>query len=430
MTITTTTAYQINLMLRQGSFILLSILLVKSGISTDNIGVFETLMFISTTVSFFWLNALLQGILTQLAPLNNFEKRAFKFNIFLITNILSIIIFFVLIIFKKPFLLFFTAHAELPHFEIFCIYVLLNLPPYILENFWIVENRPLSILAYSALSHILLPLSIILPIWMGYSFEVSVWGMVIVSIIRYSVLIINVLQNGIFKINRLLIQSFIVLCLPLMGYTFLGGLVTTFSNWIVNWHFEGDKTVFAIFRFGAREFPLALALATGMSSAIVPILASTSLEKKDFAVLKNKSLRLWHLLFPLSIVLMLASRWLFKTVFSNDYSASADIFNIYLLLLLSRALFPQSILLAKKETAVMLKISIVETILIILLSFILIFPLGLKGVAWATVIGFLIEKILMILFLKKRYNIDFQDYTNVKFYLFYSIILIASYFYS
>ena len=212
MSLTTTTAYQINLILRQGSFILLSILLVKSGLSTDNIGVFETLMFISTTVSFFWLNALLQGILTQLAPLNDIEKQALKFNIFLITNILSITIFFILMIFKKPFLLFFTTQPELPHFEIFCIYILLNLPPYILESFWIVENRPLSILAYSALSHILLPLSIMLPIWMSYSFEVSVWGMVVVSIIRYSVLIINILQNGIFEINRLLIQSFMVLC--------------------------------------------------------------------------------------------------------------------------------------------------------------------------------------------------------------------------
>ena len=76
----------------------------------------------------------------------------------------------------------------------------------------------------------------------------------------------------------------------------------------------------------------------------------------------------------------------------------------------------------------MLKISIVETILIIVLSFILIFSMGLKGVAWATVIGFLIEKILMILFLKKRYSIDFQDYTNVKIYLFYSILLVAAYF--
>ena len=78
----------------------------------------------------------------------------------------------------------------------------------------------------------------------------------------------------------------------------------------------------------------------------------------------------------------------------------------------------------------MLKISIVETVIIIVLSFILIFPMGLKGVAWATVIGFLIEKILMILFLKKQYRIDFQDYTNVKFYLFYSILLVTTYSYS
>lgn len=427
MIISTSRAFQINLVLRQGSMILLSVLLVKNGVSSELIGIFETLMFVGTTISFFWINAFLQGTLTQYASSDEVEKKELKFNIFLITNILSIIIFFILWVFKEPFLLFFTYHAHLPFFDIFTIYLLFNLPPFLLESFWIVENKPLSILTYAVLSYTLLPLSIMLPLWLGYGFELSMWGMVAVSLIRYIVLIINVLNNHVFTINPVLIKAFLVLCLPLVGYTFLGGLVTTFSNWIVNWYYEGNKTIFALFRFGAREFPLVLALTTGLSSAVVPLLASTKFKKTDLNLLKNKSVRLWHILFPTSILLMLTSKWLFKTVFSSSYSASADIFNIYLLLLLSRALFPQSILIAKKETSSMLKISIIESIFIVGLSFILIFPLGLAGVAWATVIGFMIEKILMIIFLQKRHTLQWRQYTQVNLYFFYSLLLIAAY---
>lgn len=428
MKLTTTVAYQINLILRQASFIFLSILLVKSGVSTPEIGVFETLIFISSTVSFFWLNAFLQGTLVQYPSISDIEKPVLKFNIFLFTNVFSILVFLILILLKTPFLSFFTGQPDLPYYNIFCLYILFNLPPYLLESFWTAENRPFQILTYAIVSHFMLPLSITFPIWLGYGFEISIWGMVIVSLIRYIWMLKSIHQNGVFTISPDFIKSFFVLCLPLVGYTFLGGFVTTFSNWLVNWHFEGDKTLFAIYRFGAREFPLSLALATGMSSAIVPILASARIGKDNLSLLKGKSVRLWHWLFPISIVLIISSEWLFKTVFSKDYSDSANIFNIYLLLLLSRALFPQSILLALKATSLILKISIIETVFIIILSYILVFPLGLAGIAWATVAGFLLEKLLMIIILKKKYDIGFQDYTDVKLYVLYSLLLIAAYF--
>ena len=428
MKLSITKAYQINLLLRQASLIVLSVLLVKSGVATEEIGFFETLMFVSTTVSFFWLNAFIQGALVQYPSVSDIEKPVVKFNIFLVTNLFSLLVLIVLLLFKTPFLSLMTGHTDLPFYPVFCFYIFLNLPPYLLESFWTAENRPLSILLYAVVSHILLPLSIMLPIWMGYGLEISIWGMVVVSFLRYAWMLSYILQNAAFAIQIPIIQSFLILCLPLVGYTFLGGFVTTFSNWLVNWHFEGDKTIFAIYRFGAREFPLSLALATGMSSAIVPFLASQKVENQNLTVLKDKSVQLWHVLFPVSITLMLTSNWLFPTIFSQDFSESAGIFNIYLLLLLSRAVFPQSILLALKATSLILKISIIEAVFIIILSLVLVFPWGLAGIAWATVAGFLLEKILMIIILKNKYGIGFQDYTEVKLYILYSFLLIAAYF--
>ena len=140
------------------------------------------------------------------------------------------------------------------------------------------------------------------------------------------------------------------------------------------------------------------------------------------------------------------------------FKNSAIVFNIFLLLLISRALFPQTILLALKQTKTLLIISIIETISIVLLSFLGIYwfntegvinfgfwmsdvgstfaeipnpkseIVNTEGVAWALVIGFLIEKIMIVIVLKRQFNIAFSDYTDVKWYLIYSIALILSYF--
>ncbi len=425
--ITTTTAVQFNQILRQASLVLISILLAKSGLTTGDIGVYETLMFIGTTVSYFWLNALIQTALAFIPSLSDKEKPKTIFNIFLIFNGLSLLLFAILLLFKYPISLFFTGKTDLPFFELYALYLVLNFPPLLLESLWTVENRPLSIIAYSVVSHIFLPFAIVVPLWFGKPFLWSFYGLITVAAIRYIWLTIHILQNNKSKILSIdIIRSFLLLALPLMAYSFLNGFVTSFTSWIVNWFHNGDTHIFAVFRYGAREFPLALALATGLSNSLIPVIAKDTTD--GLAVLKKKSERLWHILFPTSIVLMLTARTLFPIVFNPSFADSAGVFCVFLLLLTSRALFPQSILLALKETKTMLWISIIETLVIVVLCFLLIKPFDTEGVAWALVLGFLVEKILIIAFLKKRYTIDFQDYTNVKLYLIYSFLLLSSYF--
>lgn len=424
MKLSVTTAFQINLVLRQVSLVIVSILMVKSGLSSQSIGIFETLMYVATTISFFWLNAFLQGILSFYASIDEKKRKKLVFNITLLVQIACLVIVLLIFIFEKPFLSFLAEKENIPFFHLFLLYFLFNIPPHVLESFWMVENRPVSIFIYALISYILLPLSIMLPIWLGEGLGGGILGMVALSIIRYGWLLIVIIKNNVFTFDKTIIQTFIMLCLPLIGYTFLGGFALIFSNWLVNKYFSGDSTMFVIFRFGAREFPLSLALATGLSSAIVPIL--TIQPKQNLYLLKEKSIRLWHIIFPVSAILMLSAEWLFRRVFSVAYIESAAIFKIYLFLLLSRALFPQSVLLALKETKIIFQISVIETITIVVLSIIGVNMMGLQGIAWATVVGFGIEKILMIMVLSRKYGIPLSSYTDVRLYGFYVFIIILA----
>ena len=425
--ITTTAALQFNQILRQVSLVITSILLAKSGLSVHDIGIYESLLFIGTTLSYFWLNALIQSSLSFIPSVKNDEKPTVIFNIFLIFNVLSLALFLILVTCQQPIALLFTNKADLPYFNLYAFFLLLNFPPLLLESLWTVSDKPKLMVIYALVSHVLLPLMTVLPLWFGKSFEYSFYGMITVAAIRYIWLIINLFQHAqSFIFSKTIWRTFLILALPLMVYSFLNGFIASFTSWIVNWFYGGDKQIFAIFRYGAREFPLALALATGLSNSMIPMLAQNSMEGRT--VLKKKSERLWHILFPTSIGLMLTAKWLFPLVFNPEFAQSSDVFCIFLLLLSSRALFPQTILLALKETNMMLWISIIETLTIIVLCFLFIKPFHTEGVAFALVFGFLLEKILIIWFLKRRYGIDFQDYTNRNLYLLYSFALLISYF--
>ena len=448
--ISTTTALQLNQILRQSTLILISIVMTKSAFGTAQIGIYETLMFISYTLSFFWINAFLQTILTQYPSVSEADKLDYPFNIFLIFNALSIFIFLILWLIPNLSLLVLTGKNEVPNFGVFTFYLLFFLPPFLLESVWAVENRPLSILGFSVLTNGLFLLSIAYPIWTGEGLTACISLLVWASLARYFYLIFAIVSRQKFKIKKGVIRQFIKMATPLMGYALVGGGIVAFGGWLVNWYYKGDFEVFAVYRFGSREFPIINALITGLSSAMIPILlqkgektgalskntepaypkgmGSASFDMQaGFLILKQKSLRIWHILFPMSIVLMFLSKPLFQWIFNAEMVKAVPIFNTFLLLLISRALFPQPIVVALKETKKMFWISMIEVFCIVILGFILIHLIGIQGVAWAMVIGFLIEKILMIVFLKKQYNINFQDYTNVNIYLFYTFALIVSY---
>jgi Na+-driven multidrug efflux pump len=113
-------------------------------------------------------------------------------------------------------------------------------------------------------------------------------------------------------------------------------------------------------------------------------------------------------------------------VFNKNFIESSYVFNIYLLILITRFIFSRIILIGFKDTKPILYSSLVEIIINVALSFSLIKLWGIYGVAIATFLSYVIEKIILVRILNKKYNILLKQYVNVKkLYLFSAILLIC-----
>jgi O-antigen/teichoic acid export membrane protein len=413
--------------LRQGAAILISILLAKSVLTNDEIGTFEMLTFIGTTVSFFWIAGLNQGILPFFPKLNSTDQRPFIFNTFLLFCGISFFVIVLLFFFEKSLTQLLVGQDTLPYFKWYAIYLLFFMPSFLVDYIYLVNNRAKEILGFGVIVFSLQVLVVIIPLFLGKGLLGSIQGLVGLGVFRFLWLLKVVFEFGKIEWRSELMSNYLKLSIPLILYALLSGFPTIFDSWVVGWFYD-DKSTFAIFRYGARELPLTIALANALSMAMIPVIAKQ--HNNTFTELKKKTLNLFHWLFPLSIILMLTSAWWFPKVFNPDFLESASVFNVFLLVIISRFIFPQTILIALGKTKMILYISILETILNIILSVIFVQHFGLVGIAFGTFLAYLFEKVAIAIYLFFQYDISFSKYTPVGWYLFYSLLLATSYFFT
>ena len=206
------------------------------------------------------------------------------------------------------------------------------------------------------------------------------------------------------------------------GTSLISGSAQYIDGIIISTFYNNPET-FAHFRYGAKEFPLVLMLANGLSNAMLPEFSTRRRMKEALAKIKLKSRRLMHLLFPASMLMMLFTRWLFPRVFTPEFIRSADVFLIYLLLIIPRLVFPQTIIIGRKRTRITLIAAILELSLNIPLSLLLIRDYGSVGVALATLIVYIIEKIFLAGYLWVKMKIRPSEYIPLKVYAVYSVLI-------
>lgn len=410
--------------MRLGAAVLTGILLAKSGLPIAEIGAWEMLLYLGTTVTFFWVNGLLQGIVPVYSKLDNGERKTFIFNHFLLFCAIASVLFVLLILGEKWTVPALTGLCELPHFKLFAWYLLLNLPTFPVEYFYLLKERPRSIVIWGIVTFGMHLIVLFLPIKMGYGLEGGITALVGLSGMKFLWAAGLTLKLGQPRFDLRLIMSYLVFCAPLMLSNVVSNLMLLFDNWLVGWHF-GDPETFAIYRYGAREFPLATALVGALGIAIIPSLTQSPVA--GLAELKAKSLRLMHWLFPLTIILLCVSKLLFPIIFNPDFSSSADLFNIYLLTLASRVLLPASIVLAKGDSSSLLRVSVLELGVKILLGFLFLQAWGLPGLAFSVVLSFWVEKLGLIWILEKKHGVRTKEWIDWRWYLGYVAALVAGY---
>ena len=411
-------------------FLLASIAFTKSHLTNERIGDFEMMMLIYNLVSFFWVTGIIQSLLSIYNNNNVFpgikndpkRKSPEIFNAFLLLSVFSLILFIAGHIFKGH-LYVYNNIQEIPHVDLLLWYILFNNPTNLIEYIYLLRNQSKMIFLYGFVSYSLQLVFLIVPIFLGYDIDFAFRGLLWITGIRLIWLIVLLYKYAEFKISFPFIRTHLKLGLPLIISSLLSGSAQYVDNFLVALNF--DRADFALFRYGAKEMPFVVMLANGLHSAMLPEFSISPDLRIVLARLRHRSIRLINLLFPITFVLLLSSNWIFIHMFNPSFRPAADVFMVYLLLIISRLVFPQTILIGLQKTKPVMIASLLEVFFNIVLSLILIPIYHLTGVVLATAFVFMLEKIGLMTYIYYNLGIKPQRYIPVKLYLFYSILLIA-----
>ncbi len=421
---------QVIQILRFTTFLLISVIFTKSSLSVEDIGYYELSLFIASAVSFFWVNGLIQSLLPLYNSNNTFKvisvnrksKSPELFNAFLLLSAFSFLAFIFCILFQRAFHLF-DGVKDITFMNLVFVYILLSNPGHLVEYIYLLKNRSADLILYGLITFGIQLIIVTVPVIMGYPMELAIWGLIIISVIRLIWLVVLLQRYARFKFSTGFIREHISLGLPLIMSSLLSGSAQYIDGIIISATY--DAASFALFRFGAKEFPLVILMANGLSNAMLPEFSTRDKMKKALSVIKERSRRLMHVLFPLSILLLFFSKVIYISLFNENFSRSADVFMVYLLLIISRLIFPQTILIGLKKTKIVLVASLVEIILNVSLSLYLIRFYGIVGVAVATSCIFLVEKLVLVAYNFFKLRIKPQEYIPLGIYFFYSTLIIV-----
>lgn len=419
-------ALQIFQLLRFSTLLLIGVVFTKSALTTSEIGQYETFLFLAGAVSFFWLNGLIQGFL----PLSRSSEKATEstslFNVFYLISLFSVLAALFVFVFQHSLSAYLLHGSAVPFRYYLLLYILIASPASLVEYIYLVKNQARQMLMYGAISFGLMFLLVVLPPVLGFGLKYSMVGLIISSVFRYAWMLVLLFRNSVAKIDFSYIRKHLKSSWPLIFSMLLSGSGQYIDGFIITSWF--DDATFAVFRYGAREFPLVLLLANAFSTSMLPDFADTGKLKENLAKIRVNATTFGNWLFPVSGALMLISHWVFPVIFNISFSGSATIFNIYLLLIISRLIFPQTILIGLQKTNAIMWASLFEIIVNVSFSLWFLQYWGIAGVAYGTVIAYLFEKLYLAIYVRKSCGIPITEYLKVNQHIFYSLILLAEYF--
>lgn len=412
----TVSAFQFNQLVRYATLMLTGIVFAKSSLTQAEIGTYETFTFLAGAVSFFWLNGLQKAML----PLAGNTKNSLTqiFSAFVTLQLFSILAALFLFFMQPLFSSALLNGNQIPEIGLLMAFIIFSVPANQVEYWYLIEKKNKESLIYSAVSFALQFVLVALPAILGWGIKPVLSGLVVSVILRYLWLWIIFATNGRLQYSKTFIKEYLKLGGPLVLASLLSGGAQFADGFIVTSHF--DEQTFAVFRYGARELPLALLLANALSNAMLPGFADKNRLTENLQQLKKSVSRLMHFLFPISILLIVISYPAFPLIFNPDFAESATIFNIYLLLVISRLLLPQTILNGLKITRPIMIAALLELFVNVGMSLLLVKYFGIAGVAFGTVIAYFVEKIYLAISVGKKLNINISEYIPIKPFLLYS----------
>jgi len=423
--LSTVRALQSFQVMRFAGILLGGILLSRSSLSMREIGIFESILFISGAFSFFWVGGLMNGLSILYREPDSQQKPCFFFNAAAVLYALNALLLLVMLLFQG-FVESLLPPEAVDYFQLLLLFIFLNNPTFLIEQMMLLQQRPHALIVFGMLQMFGFILCSALPVFMGYGLHYSFYALILFALLKNIYLLAQVRNHSRLEIDFTFISTLLVYTAPLIVSMLISGSAEYIDGFLVSTHFGSDA--FAIFRYGAKELPLAVLLSGALSNATTAGFSSKGLNPETMGELKKESVRLMHLLFPVTVLLLLVSTWFYPLIFRSEFIASAPIFNTYLLLLISRVVFPQTLVMSTGKTGVIFKIALLEISVNVLCSYFLMLHLGIIGIALGTLAAFFVEKLALAFYLYKYHEIPASDYVPWKTWLVYSSLLLCVYF--
>lgn len=280
-------------------FLVISIVFAKK-LPPADVGKFEMFMFIGGFMTFFWVT----GIIQSLLPLYNRNKTYRKvgeggtekspeiFNAFLVLCAFSLMFFLLGHSLKNNFSVF-NQSGNVPFINLLLLYILLSSPVCLIEYIYLLNNRSYRIFQYGLYTYTAQLLFLILPILLGKDIIWSIYGLLFITGVRWIWLLILLRRYTLMKISYDFMKEHLYLGIPLIITSLIAGSPQYIDGVIISSVYR-DPAIFAQFRFGAKEFPLVLMLANGLSNALLPEFSTRERMTESLDKLKVRSEKLMH----------------------------------------------------------------------------------------------------------------------------------------
>ncbi|MCS7076277.1 MAG: polysaccharide biosynthesis C-terminal domain-containing protein [Bacteroidia bacterium] len=371
--------------------------------STTQVGVIEKNLLIANVSTFFWL----QAIQTHFLKKQTYTYNEYASFILLVSACVS-----------TPLLIYSSWHKV---YLFSGLYVLFYPFGTLIEMYLIAQKQNKSLIYYSSIFYGMWLILMIVATLLYRSLCVT-YGVWIAILFFRSLFCIIYIPLRLRSINLDFLSNLSWLMLTFA----IGGGAEYIDGFLIDFLF--DKGTLAQFRYGARELPVFVVLANGVSLWATQQVAhstNTTLEQVLLTI-KQKSTKYLLLNTLLSVMLICISRPLYMYVYGKDYLPSSVVFDITLVIVVSRFTFPNSILLGLNLDKVQFIITCIELILNFILSVILVQFWGMYGVAIATVVAYLIEKVLLAAYMHQRTGVAFYKYISLSTVLLSYVVVVGT----
>ena len=425
--IDTLSGLQLFQVLRYASLFSIAVILPYAGLSREEIGLYEAFLFFAGIVTFFWVTGLIQGMLPLIGEEGSLDpgvRSRELFNASLLLFAFALLSGLVLWM-VHPFLQRLLGQelpVELAGWII--LFVILSAPSTVVEYWYMLKGRTRELLRYGVLASLIQLLAVGLPAVIWQRVDYALYGLVLAGGFRFGWMLVLLVRESVFKIDAPFMRRHLKTGMPLAASVLISGSALYVDGFIVSARF--DAGVFALFRYGARELPLVALLAHALSSAMVPVFTRDGIPSA-LKQLRERTAKMAAWMFPLTLLMLLSSYLLFPLFFSRAFTDSAGVFNLYLLLITSRLIFPQTILIAIRKTPILMWASAMELILNVVLSLVLVQVWGIRGIALATVLAYYFERIFLVIYLRVNQGIPINRYLDIRRHLFWSLLLFVAY---